>query len=170
MAQKTASEKASSASVHATKALVLDDRPAVAGVEPSARGWRVVGVGPRGEQHDRDQDHGQQHHHQAEAVEAEGVVHAQRLDPVPHLGELQLLAGVVLGGDADTDRDGEQGEAQTDALDHRAARGLRQAGRDQRADERHEDQRGEPGEVAHEKFTARRASTTSSAPTRMDRA
>ena len=38
MAQKTASEKASSASAQATKALVLDDRPAVAGVEPSARG------------------------------------------------------------------------------------------------------------------------------------
>ena len=56
-----------------------------------------VGLAPAGQQHDRHEDDGEQHHQQAQPVDAERVVDAERLDPGVGLGELHAVADVVLG-------------------------------------------------------------------------
>ena len=121
-----------------------------------------VGLAPAGEQDDRHEDDGQQHHEDAEPVDAERVVHAERLDPGVGLGELHARVGLVLDGGDDAGEQRGTGEADADQSGDRGRRERRH----ERADQRQEDQDGQ----RHARFTARRARTTSSAPARTDRA
>ncbi len=56
------------------------------------RAGRAVGVVPAGEQHDRDQDGDERDEHQRDAVDTDGVLDAEGLDPVVRLGELEARA------------------------------------------------------------------------------
>jgi hypothetical protein len=109
----------------------------------------------------RHQCDGQQHHQQAEAVEAERVVDAEGVDPV--VGLLELHAPVDLVGDRGDHSDDEGGccHAHADQL----AEGPRRDGDDDRADQREPDQGAQ-----HQRFTATRTRTRISAPTSTDSA
>ena len=146
------------------------DRERLQGQHPGEERRRValVGLVPGGDHDDRDQHDGQQDHHQAEAVDAERVVGAEEVDPLVLLGELHALAGVVAGGHDRGPDERQQGEPETDLLGEVGGPG--QERRDRGAHEGHQDQRREPGEVVHARFTARRARTTSSTPPRRERA
>ncbi len=66
-----------------------------------------VGLEPLGGEHERHEQHGEQHHQQAEAVDAQGVVDAERVDPGVHLLELAAAAaGVELQRGHDPEHEG----------------------------------------------------------------
>ena len=115
MAAKTASDSASSASVHAKNA---------AGI--------AVAVMPARADHDRHQHGGQQDHQQPEPVDTQGVVDAEGLDPGVLLLELHAVADVV--GRGDHDADDQRGEARAET-GHLAERGGQEGDRE-RAGER----------------------------------
>jgi hypothetical protein len=124
--------------------------------EERARPGRHVLVGPLGDHHDRHQQHGEQHQQQAEAVDAEGEVHPEGLDPV--LLDLQLHAavGVELDQRGDADAERAERERRTDLAGHRG----RHERDDDRAEQRERDEEGQ----RHPRFTARSASTTRRTP------
>ena len=110
-------------------------------------GVPLVGVEPRGTDDDRHEHRGQQHQHQAQAVDAEGVVGAEDVDPLVGLGELEAAVSVVLGGHHARQHQRQQREAQSDLLRPRLVALVGHGGRHDRADERHDDQGGQPREV-----------------------
>ena len=127
-------------------------------------GVALVGVEPRGADDDGHEQGGEQHEHQGHAVDAERVVGAEDVDPLVGLGELEAAIGVVLRGHHGREHEREHREAQRDLLGLRLVALVGQGSRHDRADERHDDQGCQPGEVVHEKFTARSARMTRRAP------
>ena len=77
---------------------------------------------------------------------------------------------IVIPFDGDADGQGDQRDHDRQLLGQGRAGRPGDEGDQRRADERHGPQEGEPGEVVHARFTARRARTTSSAPPSRDRA
>ena len=78
---------------------------------------RLVALVPAGEHHDGRDDDGEQHHEQAETVDAEGVVDAEGLDPVDLLGQLQAACRrrrtCVSDGDAEAEGAGRDADARS---------------------------------------------------------
>ena len=114
---------------------------------------------------------GEQHQQQAEAVDAERVVGAERLDPVVGLGELEAAAGVVL-------RRPSRPRARSVSSEKPSAICLGSACRPRGQEQPSTTaptsgttiRSGQPGEVVHARFTASSARTTRSAPPSSERA
>ncbi len=89
---------------------------AVCHPRPPTRLPLAVEVVPAGDDHQRGDDGDQEHQGDPDAVQAEGVVDAQRLDPGDLLAELHAGAGPVGDQQHDRDHEGDQRDHQGQSL------------------------------------------------------